>query len=125
MKKGIFLGILVFLVLIVFSCFAYAHYDFLSEESNQGIERLKEKYQIENRQNKQNEVITEGFIWGVIAPEHEGYSMVEYTEVIEGEEYTITEIHIINPQGPIRIIWGPGARNDPFDVPKIIVEFIE
>ncbi|NMA49718.1 MAG: hypothetical protein GX947_08150 [Tissierellia bacterium] len=121
MKKGVVLGILVFLILIIFSCFAYAHYDFLSDESNLGIEHLKEKYQIESR----HEVVTEGFVWGVIAPENEGHSMVEYTEVIEEEEYTVTEIRIVNPQGPIRVIWGPGAKNDPFDVPKIIVEFIE
>ena len=96
MKRKLVLGVFVFLILIIFSCFANAQYNFLSEQSNWGIEHLKEKYHIKDKQNKE-EIIVEGFIWGVIVPENEGYSFIEYTEMIEDKEYIITEIIIENP----------------------------
>ena len=112
--------VLVFLVLIFSSSSTLAHYIFLSDDSNIGLNILKEKY-IESL-NLNDEDYDHGFIWGVIVPENEGKEIQEYTEIIEGKVYLITEITVINPQGPIKVVWGSASKNHPNDIPRIVVK---
>jgi hypothetical protein len=109
MRKAIVFMTMI-LVFSIFSINVCAQYDFLSEEANIGLNVLKEKY------------LNNGFIWAVIAPENYGKDVIEYIEIIEGKVYTITEITILNPQGPIKVVWGSGAKSHPYDVPRIIVK---
>jgi hypothetical protein len=113
--------VLVFLVLIFSSSSTLAHYIFLSDDSNIGLNILKEKY-IESLDLNDEEHYDHGFIWGVIVPENEGKEIQEYTEIIEGKVYLITEITVINPQGPIKVVWGSASKNHPNDIPRIVVK---
>jgi hypothetical protein len=117
--RKIIVFMMVFLVFSIFSMDVCAYYNFLSDDANIGLNILKEKYS--DVLDAKEEYCDYGFIWGVIFPENEGKEVREYSEIIEGKKYTITEITIIKPQGPIKIVWGSASKNNPYDVPKIIV----
>ena len=149
MKRIERIAFLVAMVLMFSIINIYAQYDFLSEESNLAINRFKENYGIYGyyvsgeyyipyhrghivepspflndavQLLREKYVEQQGFIWGVILPEHYGKDVVEYKQIIEGKIYTVTEITILNPQGSIKVIWGSGAKFHPYDVPKIVVK---
>jgi len=119
MRKAIVFMTMV-LVFSIFSINVCAYYDFLSDDANIGLNVLKERYL--GVLDEKEEYYDHGFIWGVIVPENEGKEVREYTEILEGQKYTITEIVILNPQGSIKVIWGSGAKFHPYDVPKIVVK---
>jgi hypothetical protein len=119
-KAMVFVTIVFAMFLVSSSVFAY---DFLSDDSNIGLNILKEKY-IDSLDLDDEEYYDHGFVWAVIAPENYGKEIQEYEEEIEGHIYTITEIIIIDPQGPIRVTWGPGKEFSPYDVPKIVIKHL-
>jgi hypothetical protein len=113
--KKLLLITTVALVILSFSIDAFAYYNFLSPECNIYLEKLREKYKIGQDYEE------DGFVWAVIAPECDSKKVNEHTEIIEGQKYTITEIVIVNPRGPVRVIWGLAAKSYPYDVPRITI----
>jgi hypothetical protein len=114
--KRFFLGILVFLVLFLV-CFlpSSAYYNFLPPESNAALEIFKEKF-------REKEIVLEkehGFIWAVILPKNDGIETNEIEEEIEGQKYKITQITILNAQGPTKVVWGSASDAHPYDIPKL------
>ena len=123
MKSRVVLGVLVFLVLFLM-CFlpSFAYYSFLSPESNEALEGLKEKYRVK-------EIVLEkeyGFVWAVVLPKNDGVETEEIKEAIYNDEtgefeaiYTFTYITILNAEGPTRVVYGSTSKFHPYDVPKI------
>lgn len=123
MKSRIVLGVLVFFVLFLI-CFlpSFAYYSFLSPESNEALEGLKEKYRVK-------EIVLEkekGIVCTVIIPKNSGMEVKEVVqEAVYSEEgrfeglYRFTDIIIINPEGWTRIIWGSATDAYPYDIPRL------
>jgi len=122
MKSRIVLGVLVFFVLFLI-CFlpTFAYYSFLSPESNEALEGLKEKYRVK-------EIVLEkekGIVWTVILAKNNGVEIREVKEKVYNEEgklegaYNFTDIVIIDAEGWTRIIWGSAADVYPYYVPRL------
>lgn len=117
MKSRIFLGFLVLLILFLI-CFlpSFAYYDFLSPKSNAALEIFKKEF----REEKEIVCEKEGkVLWKVILPQNSGVETKEVVEEIEGHIYTITEITILNAQGPTEVALGSASDVYPYDIPKL------